>query len=571
MSLIGDMTRASLREIGDWVTKSDDDVPQPMMVDALRKAGLADPTEEKPRALFHDPYSVMDWGGWRQRPSALTYDTLRQMSVSNTVITAIIQLRVDQVAQFGVAQQGDYDKGFRVIKRDRRDKKKMTREEQKRATEIERMIGSTGYLLPDERPYDRDTFRSFLKKSIRDCMMYDQMCFEKIRDRKGRPSRFICLPSETIRPAVADVEHMDPAERRDRVAYVQVYEETVIAEFGPDDLAWCVKNPRSDLRVNGFGFSPVEQIIRLVTAWLYGFEYNTRFFTQGSAIKGIINIKGAIPDRQLRAFRRMWYSMISGVQNAWKTPILNSEDISWHSLHSTNREMEFGAWMDWLTKLTCSVFGVDPVEINFIFGGGGSGGGGSAMFDRRPNKAEVTESKDKGLTPLVQHIQDCMNQHIVWELDEDFVFKFTGLDAQSEAKEREARNVEVRGWKTVNQVLAEQDLDKMPGELGDVILDPTWLQWASQIKQEEQEANQPPEPAGPLPESPDEEKPSAAAELGPGAPGPAVEGPPGEEEKEPLAASFDATMARLDELRKGERRWTLAGSQQIIEIETGDS
>jgi len=566
------MARAALRAAGDWATQSDDDVSQPMMADALSKAGLAEPTEEKPRALFHDPYSVMDWGGWRQRPSALTYDTLRQMTVSNTVVAAIVQLRIDQVAQFARPQQGDYDKGFRVIKRDRRDKrKKMTQVEQKKAAELERMIETTGYLLPDERTYDRDSFRSFLKKSIRDVMTYDQMCFEKIRDRKGRPSRFLALPAETIRPAVADVEHMDPAERRNRVAYVQVYEETVIAEFGPDDLAWCVKNPRSDLRVNGFGFSPIEQIIRLVTAWLYGFEYNTRFFTQGSAVKGIINIKGAIPDRQLRAFRRMWYSMISGVSNAWKTPILNSEDIQWHSLHSTNREMEFGAWMDWLTKLTCSVFGVDPVEINFIFGGGGSGGGGGPMFDKRPNKAEVTESKDKGLTPLVQHIQDQMNHHLIWELDEDFEFAFTGIDAQGEGKAREARNVEVRGWKTVNQILAEQDLDKMPGELGDVILDPTWLQWASQKSAEEQEANAPEDPAGPLPEDPDEDKPSAAAELGPGAPGPAVSEPfEYQGEGEPMEASFDATLARLDELRKGERSWTLAGSQQIIEYKSGD-
>jgi hypothetical protein len=711
VSFIDDMAKAAR----DWTEKSDDDVSPDQMNDALVKAGLAEPTEEKPRALFHDPYSVMDWGGWRQRPSALTYDTLRQMSVSNTVIAAIIQLRVDQVSQFAVPQQGDYDKGFRIILRDRRDrKKKMTKVQQKRATELERMLETTGYLLPDERHYDRDSFRTFLKKSIRDVMTYDQMCFEKLRDRKGRPSRFHVLPAETIRPAVADVEHMDPAEARNRVAYVQVYEESVIAEFGPDDLAWCIKNPRSDLRVNGFGFSPIEMVVRLVTSWLFGFEYNTKFFTQGSAIKGLINIKGAIPDRQLRAFRRMWYclsgdsviatdfgfvalrdlvgrdfrvwdgaghhkaravatgereiavtklsngaelrtspehrfrvirdgragwyeqrelvqgdtvllapfgdtpdeldyptasvveawqtgqreemfdievfndrhlffangiavhnSQVSGVQNAWKTPILNSEDIQWHSLHSTNKEMEFSNWMDWLTRLILGIFGVDGAEIGFHFGSGTGNGGG--MFASRPNKAEITESKDKGLNPLVQHIADSINRHIIWELEPDFEFAFTGLDAKAEEKTREARNVEVRGWRTVNQILEEQDLDPLPGNMGDVILDPTYLQWASQQQAQEQEAANTPPSGGPLPDNasdPTQNEMDQGMGVDGAGPQPAAEGAPGasagegmeQPAKEAMAASL-AVIRTVDELRKAERERRVDGDRQILEIE----
>jgi hypothetical protein len=51
-----------------------------------------------------------------------------------------------------------------------------------------------------------------------------------------------------------------------------------------------------------------------------------------------------------------------------------------------NREMEYGQWMDWLTKLTCAVFGIDPVEINFIFGNSGQS---SSLNQSRPNAAEV--------------------------------------------------------------------------------------------------------------------------------------------------------------------------------------
>ncbi len=483
MGLLDDIRGATgnvFSTMGQWMAQSDDDVSLSDMNEQLVKSGmgLPEPTEEKPRAMFHDPYSVMDWGGWRQRPSSLTYETLRQMSTSNTVIAAIINLRIHQVAAFCRPQQGKYDKGYRIILRDRRDTKKvMSPGEQKEADAIERMVESTGMMLPDERPADRDNFRSFAKKAVRDVLTYDQWCFEKIRDRRGTVSRFIMLPSETIRPAVNDIEHMDPAEMRNRVSHVQVYENTVIAEFATDDLAWCVMNPRSDLRTNGFGFSPAEQIVRLVTSWLFGFEYNTKFFTQGSAIKGLLNIKGAIPDRQMRAFRRMWYSQLSGIQNAWKTPILNADDIQWQSMHSANREMEYAAWMDWLTKLICAVYGIDPIEINFIFGGGASAGS-SPMFDQRPNAAEVTESKDKGLSPLLTHIEDHLNQHVIWEMNPDFEFSWTGFDAKSEAVERDARMTEVTKLRTINEIREEMDEPRLPGKLGDIILDPTYFQWA---------------------------------------------------------------------------------------------
>jgi len=453
----------------------DDDAPSAdQMAAVLRSTGLAEATDEKPRALFHDPYSVMDWGGWRERPNALTYSTLQQMASQNTAIAAIIQVRTSQVGAFGKPQQGRYDRGYRVTLRDRRDQKRgMSKQEALQAAEIERMLESTAVLLPGEKSSDRDSFRTFLKKATRDVLIYDQFCWEKIRDRKGRISRFIALPSETIRPAVADIEHIDAIEMRQRVSHVQVYEDTVIAEFSPDDIAWCIMNPRTDLRVNSFGYSPVEQLANLVTAWLYGFQYNQKFFTQGANVKGVLNIKGSIPDRQLKSFRRLWYSMVSGVNNAWRTPILNSEDIQWVPMHSTNSEMEYSAWMDWLTKLTCAVFGIDPTEINFIFGNTGQTG---AMSSARPNEDEVVESKDKGLTPLMEFFEDCINSHLVWELNPDFEFNFAGLNSKEEKAQREGWIAQGKAFKTVDEIRAEQDLDPMPDKKGEVILDSVWLQ-----------------------------------------------------------------------------------------------
>ncbi len=580
-----------------WVRESDDDVSFEQMQGALAKSDLLpakggpgggdgggsplmQPSLESPRAMFHDPYSVTDWGGWRQRPSAMTYETLRTMATQNTVIGAIINLRVNQVAQFARPQQGRYDKGYRIMLRDRRDQSRsMTKAEQQRATEIERMLETTGVLLPGEKPQDRDSFRTFVKKSVRDVLTYDQWCFEKMRDRQNRPSRFICLPSETIRPAVVDTEHQTVQERRDRVGYVQVFENSVIAEFGVDELAWCIMNPRSDLRANNFGLSPIEQIVRLVTAWLYGFEYNQRFFSQGSAIKGLINIKGTIPDKQMRAFRRMWYQMVSGVTNAWRTPILNSEEIQWVSMHSNNREMEYSAWMDWLTKLICAIYGIDPVEINFQFGNTGQ----KSSMSVGSQEDKVVESKDKGLRPLVDHMADSINQHIVWELEPDFEFAFAGIDAAAESEERKGIMELTSTVLTVNEGRAKLGEKPLPGELGNIIRDPQWLTWA--------QAQLAPQPDGGgegapgddglltdpeddddddlLSGSPDggdddDDDEPLHAKLGPKPGGSMMDDDDGEDEM--LSRSSKVELIALAELRKAQRTMVLSGGQQAIEI-----
>lgn len=454
----------------------DEDVSPEAMSKALENVGLAQPTEERPRGLFHDPYSIQDWGGWRERPSNLTYDSLRMMATKVTPVDAIITLRINQLTQFSRPQQGRYERGYRVDLRDRRDRKRsMTPAEAKQAAEIERMLEYTGILLPDEKPSDRDNFTMFLKKWIRDQLTYDQFAAELVRDRKGRISRFVALPSETIRPATVDVEHQTVGEMRENVSHVQVYENTVIAEYDSDSIIWSVMMPRSDLRVNGFGFSPLERLVNLITAWLFGFEFNQKMFTNGSTIKGIVNIKGAIPDRQLRAFRRMWYNMVSGIENAWKTPILNSEDVQFLNMHTTNKEMEYAAWMDWLTKLICAVYQVDPIEINFQFGNTGQKSG----LGEGNQEYKIIESKDRGLRPLADHIADTLNREIIWEINPDFEFRFAGLDAKAEDTDRKASMEEVKAFKTVNEIRAERDLDPLPDGKGDAILDSTWVQWAS--------------------------------------------------------------------------------------------
>ena len=62
-----------------------------------------------------------------------------------------------------------------------------------------------------------------------------------------------------------------------------------------------------------------------------------------------------------------------------------------------------------------------------------------------------------------------------------------GFDAKAEDKEREARMLEVTKVKTVDEIRAEMDQDPLPDGLGEIILDPTFLQWVQGKQGMEQE------------------------------------------------------------------------------------
>jgi hypothetical protein len=219
-------------------------------------------------------------------------------------------------------------------------------------------------------------------------------------------------------------------------------------------------------------------LIPAVTSLLYAWQYNQKFFSQGSAAKGIINFKGTIPERQLQAFRRQWYQQIASVQNAWRTPVVNSDDLQYINLQQSNRDMEFNAWMDFLLKVSCAMYAMDPTEINFKYGNVGQKSG----LQEAANREKITESKERGLRPLLRFIANCINQHILWPINENFEFSFVGLDAQTKDDVANLNQKRVKTLMTVDELRAEDDKPPLPDGKGEVLLDPTWLQWA-QIKE----------------------------------------------------------------------------------------
>lgn len=438
-----------------------------------------------PKVMYTNPLSLIDATGYKDRPYSLSYDILNKMATKNSVVGAIILTRVNQVSNFTRPARFSEDGfGFEIKLRD--PKASPTDEQKKVILALELFLENCGF----DDDMDRDNFDTFVRKLVRDSLTYDQCCFEVVPDRKGRPAEILAVDAKTIRAASErdkDSTYSEYSNDPAKVKWVQVVNETISAVFNSSELAFGVRNPRTDIDIQPYGFSELEQIIHQVTAHLFAEEYNSRFFSQGGTTKGIINLKAdpsQVNTETFESFKRQWHAQVSGLTGAWKTPVMNVPGgLEYLNVSQSNREMEFEKWMNYLINICSAVYQIDPAEVNFPNNGGVGGKGTSLMEGGSDSK--IKNSKDKGLKPLLTFLAHMINKYVIGQFSNDFIFTFRGLNENSERDQADLDSLAVKTYKTVNEIRAEHDED--PIENGDILLDGVYVQYASMLKNQQQQ------------------------------------------------------------------------------------
>lgn len=473
------------------------DNPEDMVMASKVISAVQNKVDKPTKAFFIDPLQFNANLGYKDKPYALTYETLRRMS-KTPVINAIIKTRKNQVADFAEPQEDKYSAGFVVRRKPKQGVQvEMTAQDKKIAWAITEFLMRGGNV----GQWDADDFDTFIRKITEDSLVYDQMTFEIIRNRRGSVESFVATDGATFR--IADSYYAedyknpyfdkngaavwnDPKEFGKKIngyypTFVQVYQNQKVSDFYPWELCFGVRNPSTNIHANGYGCSELEEMINIVTSLLYGDEYNRRFFSQGSAPKGLLRIKGVNNEAALQQFKQQWQSMISGVMQAWKTPVVEA-DVDWIDLQKNNRDMEYSAWTEYLIKLACAIYNIDPIEIGWdIARGQGNGGLNEA------NQADrLQHSKDKGLYPLLKFIQRKINKYIVEQINPDFEFVFMGLNGMTISEELDLDIKKIQNFQTLNEIREKYDLK--PIEDGDVVLNATYMQGKNQAAMQQQQA-----------------------------------------------------------------------------------
>lgn len=526
------------------------------------------------KSVTEDPSYRINSQGFKEKSTRLMPGFLKQMSLKDSIIAAIIQTQQNQVSNHSRLVDSEQDTGFviklkdesamlRKIKEElesesqiKKSKEIISDQEQEYQTDdkldgetddqaekfnwelerkarekleeviydrrrkVEQFITNCGEI--ENRPFETKkwNFDSFLRAIVRDTLTYDLISVELIPDLAGRPHHFFPVDASTIKFAAPSLKkyksftasttnvdllypekHIEAIAKKDvlsldetlleeeKYKYVQVINGRIERAFTEDEMKIGIRNVTTDLYNNGYGISELELLVSLISSHLNTEYYNKAYFTQGFSAKGILHLKAPIPTRKLDSIRQQWHHMLKGARNSFQTPIFAGVDeVKWIPLTQNHSDIEFLGWMNYLIKMICAIYQIDPYEIGIGFKDEGSRGGISG--DNTEQK--LNQSKNKGLYPLLRFIENFVNENIIDMIDSDLELKFTGYDSESKQFSLDRQNKEVAFKKTVNEIRSEDGLPPLPG-CDDLILNPVYMQWYTQFsgKQPTISMNQP--------------------------------------------------------------------------------
>lgn len=380
-----------------------------------------------------------------------------------------------------------------------------------RRRQLEQYIEHCGEL--EDRPFDTKkwNFDAFLKAISWDSWVYDQFGVEFVpkeaemkgeitlhhfRPIDGATLKFaapslnmyqnsgatsaydIMYPEEELKALESkDVFELDKKKVEDgEYVYVQVIRGKIERAFTEDELALGIRNPITDIYYMGYGLPELELLLSLVSSHLNTEYYNKSYFQQGFSAKGLLHIKANLNRSKLEEIRRHWRHLVSGSKNSFQTPIMaGMDEIQWIPLTQNHSEMEFSLWLNYLIKMICMIYQIDPAEVGYGMRDEGGKGGGLAG-DGAGKKLQ--NSRDKGFVPYMTYLQNFMNKEVMPKLDEDYMFEWVGLESEDPTTKIANEIQEVKYKKTVNEMREESNLPPIPGA-DDLILDPVFFQWFS--------------------------------------------------------------------------------------------
>lgn len=431
------------------------------------------------KSIVFDPDDLSNGLGYKSKSFDMSYALLRRMARTH-VIKAIIETRKEQVSAFCQPQENKYGTGFVIQPRQgyilSKVPKKLTKMQEQKVSYLTEFLLSCGDV---ENFWHADTFDVFVRKIVNDSLVFDQATAEIVRNRAGRPCEFFAVDGATFR--IADsYDDDDPQKKGEAIkgytpSYVQVIDGNIVNEYYPWELMFGVRNPSTDISANGYGRSELEDMIQTVTAILNSDYYNANFFKVGSAPKGMLRYSGNINENTVQEFKKQWLATMTGVDNMHKTPIVNADKLEFVNMHIPNKDMEFAKYQEFLIKISCALYKIDPSEIGFPMSGNSEGSHGLGG-DNAEEKLKY--SKDKGLKPLLKQVERWINKYIVWQLDPEYEFRFVGIDGEATYEQELEQSIKRLGnFQTVGEIRAQYNLDPLEDEdMNNLILNSVWYQ-----------------------------------------------------------------------------------------------
>lgn len=426
-------------------------------------------------SAYSDPHDFSLASGIPPEPPGLSRMTLQRIAAS-PLVSAILMVQLRQFVHYLAPQENRFVPGFRVKLRESR--RSPTRVELRESDRLTRFLVQAGEIT-DPREYTTvPSLKRIGVMMMRDSLRYDLAPAEIRRNEKGLPARITPVDGRTmyVDPAV----FASPRGLRDgdftTPRYCQVVNGEVVARFRPTEMLWGIRNHTTDIDRRGYGYPELELARAVFTAYSLAWRRNAKYFTQGFTGAGFINVATAngepYPPAALDIFKEDVRAQLAGDEGHHRVGVISGATAQWVKVGSDAKDMEWAEWSRAQVRTLCAIMGMSPDEINEVYGNAGQS---SSLGGQTDPVERVRESKARGLHTKVWDFWGWFDDHVIKQLNPDFVVEPTGAGERSEQEQLDLDKM--RGeFITGNERRAAYDLPAI--DEGDYILTPVGLQAA---------------------------------------------------------------------------------------------
>ena len=388
-------------------------------------------------------------------------------------VAAIIRTRCNQSAEWQRPQEDEFSVGFQITPRDKN--QRVTKSLAKEIDEATEKVMAAGadYFPGGLEAWDRATNVDSLTADL---------AFTEIGEYKKNPKTDTV--GELLWFAPADPTYIrrwitsEQIQNRqwfagdNETAFVQYMDNEITAEWTKHQMHMGIRNPRSWTYTGGYGHPELEELVSIVAWAVHAFATNGSNYMTGMHGNMMLVLKSSMKTNRFEQIERMIHAALSGVASNRKTPVIQvnpamNEDIIPVELGKTsNADMQYADWINFLVKVICSLYAMDPAEMGFIFGNEGVK---NQQYANSPLD-RIVNSKERGLRPLLRAKGRWVDEFLFRRFYPRLKFNYVGFDAQTQKERDAADSLAVKEWLTVNEVRASRNRERIEHPAADLPL-----------------------------------------------------------------------------------------------------
>lgn len=418
-----------------------------------RMFNLLETAKDKKNPIYSDDMVVPVQQGVRVRPIyRIPLEDLRNISYASSLIGAIHQIMADDVSMY--AKIGE-DPGFEY----------KLKQKDISASDIQRKemaeFANRVFLMGDKSQSDwreRERLGEVLEMATRDTLAIDAVAYLRTYNRAGE---------------ICDVRYLDPATifrvdprkgyKGDKnITHVQMVHNTVTETYEAGRIVYRHKNNLSDIRMRGFGYSPIESCLVEIMSLLFTIKHNADRFNSRNPPKAIISSKNAIPKSDQERIELIWENAFFGPREGFKIPMMfGAGEIQVHNLDVSD-DFEFDKMLQMVSSFIIARHGIDPAQLGL-------------RLNQSQSLAEPSMdgrqhfSRDRAHGSIMSFHQDCLNEVFDPSDESPIALSFIGVKTEQEDKKADLEDKQFKVSRSLDEIRKANDLPTMKEEAEDYV------------------------------------------------------------------------------------------------------